>query len=167
MMTAMQISKSARYPKVLGDFGEHLVCNWLSRSGFEASVVDYTGIDIVAYNRELGERIGISVKSRSRLPGKEAESVYLLRGPEDRDRLMAACKFFGCHPWVAVYVESEHTGDLFLASLETYDRNYRTDAPTQGWGMTQKQLERYKADANVRHIHVAFSANNWWPEAAA
>lgn len=165
-MVSMQISKSARYSKIIGNFGEHLVCNWLSRSGFEASIVDYTGIDVVAYNRELKQRLGISVKSRSRLPGKEAESVYLFRRVEDR-KLRDACVFFGCEPWVAVYVESEGSGDLFLASLDTYDRSYRTKVATQGWSMTPKQLDRYKADTGVQHINITFSVNNWWPEAEA
>jgi hypothetical protein len=163
-MMEMQISKSARHSKIVGDFGERLVCNWLSRSGFEASIVDYTGIDIVAYNRELKQRLGISVKARTRLPGTEAESVYLFRRVEDRDNLLDACVFFGCDPWVAVYVESEEAGDLFLASLDTYDRRYRTTAPTQGWSMAPGQLSRYATDAEIRHIHVAFSVNSWWPE---
>ncbi len=161
-MAEMQISKSARQSKIVGDFGERLVCNWLSRSGFEAAIVDYNGIDIVAYNKESKERLGISVKARTRLPGTEAESVYLFRRPEDRDNLRDACEYFECDPWVAVYVESGGSGDLFLASLETYDRTYRTTVPTQGWSMAPGQLSRYSADAEVRHIHVDFSVNNWW-----
>jgi len=46
----MEIEKSTRHQKIIGDFGENLICNWLSRSGFEVSIVDHTGIDIIAYN---------------------------------------------------------------------------------------------------------------------
>ena len=46
----MEIIKSPRHQKIIGNFGESLICNWLSRSGFEVAVVDHTGIDIVAYN---------------------------------------------------------------------------------------------------------------------
>lgn len=43
----MEIVKSSRHSKIIGDFGENLICNWLSRSGFEVSIVDHTGIDIL------------------------------------------------------------------------------------------------------------------------
>jgi hypothetical protein len=165
-MLGMQISKSSRHQKIVGCYGEHLVCNWLSRSGFEAFIVDHTGIDIVAYNKRMKQRLGISVKARTRFPGTEVESVYLFRRPEDRNHLLAACEFFDCEPWVAVYVESESVGDLFLTSLDVYDRSYhRTGAATQGWGMTTGYLSRYAADSEVKHIHVGFSVKNWWPEA--
>lgn len=42
------IYKSTRHQKIFGDFGEHIVCNWLSRSGFEETIADHTGIDIIA-----------------------------------------------------------------------------------------------------------------------
>ena len=32
-MTDGDISKSTRHQKIIGEFGEHLICNWLSRSG--------------------------------------------------------------------------------------------------------------------------------------
>ena len=44
----MEIIKGGRHSKIIGDFGENLICNWLSRSGFEVVIVDYVGIDIVA-----------------------------------------------------------------------------------------------------------------------
>jgi len=46
----MSIEKSTRHQKIIGAFGEHFLCNWLSRSGFEVSIVDHTGIDLIAYN---------------------------------------------------------------------------------------------------------------------
>lgn len=50
----MDIIKSTRHQKIIGNFGENIICNWLSRSGFEVTVVDHTGIDIVAYNPSEG-----------------------------------------------------------------------------------------------------------------
>ena len=47
----MEIIKSSRHQKIIGTFGENLICNWLSRSGFEVAVVDHTGIDIIAYKK--------------------------------------------------------------------------------------------------------------------
>jgi Holliday junction resolvase-like predicted endonuclease len=61
----IDIEKSSRHPKIIGSLGEHLVCNWLSRSGFEVAVVDHTGIDVIAYNPKTKERLGITVKSRT------------------------------------------------------------------------------------------------------
>lgn len=76
-MQSLDIIKSSRHQKTIGHFGEYLVCNWLSRSGFEVEVVDHTGIDIIAYNPSTKERLGITVKSRTRNPGKEGVSVTL------------------------------------------------------------------------------------------
>lgn len=67
----IDIEKSSRHSKIIGNLGEHLVCNWLSRSGFEVTVVDHTGIDVIAYNPKTRERLGITIKSRTRNPGKE------------------------------------------------------------------------------------------------
>lgn len=158
----MPIIKSTRHSKIVGDFGEHLVCNWLSRSGFEVSIVDHTGIDVLAYNKALDFRLGISVKSRTRLKGSEAESVFLFRRPADRENLQAASEAFACAPWLAVYVESESQGDLFLTGLSNYDQKYRTGSATESWGMTPGQVSKYSMDPEVRHIHIDFKAANWW-----
>ncbi len=48
----MEIDKSSRHSKIIGAFGEAFLSNWLSRSGFEVTIVDHTGLD-VAYC-ELG-----------------------------------------------------------------------------------------------------------------
>jgi len=159
----IEISRGTRHSKIIGDFGEHLVCNWLSRSGFEVSRVDHTGIDVIAYSPSAGRRYGITVKSRTRTSGKESESVYVFR-KDDRKKLLDACKAFGCEPWIAVYVESEHAADLYLTGLANYDSKYRAggDSAIDAWGMTPTQMQGYIADTEVRHIHVAFKDENWW-----
>lgn len=58
------IEKSTRHHQIVGRFGEHCVCNWLSRSGFEVCIVDHTGMDVIAYHPVSKERLGITVKSR-------------------------------------------------------------------------------------------------------
>lgn len=158
----MQIYKSTRHAKIVGEFGENLVCNWLSRSGFEVSRVDHTGIDVVAYDPRSKHRYGITVKTRTRMPGKESDAVNLF-GPGDRDKVSDACEAFGCKPWVAIYVEAESTGDLYLTSLDNYDRKYRMQGGAiEKWRMTEKQMRGYTADTGIRHIHVDFRDENWW-----
>jgi hypothetical protein len=57
----MEIVKSSRHGKVIGSFGENIICNWLSRSGFEVIIVDYSGLNIIAYIPLMGKRLGITV----------------------------------------------------------------------------------------------------------
>lgn len=80
----MEIVKSSRHQKIIGNFGENLICNWLSWSGFEMVLVDHTGIDIIAYNPKTDQRLGISVKSRTRGTGKEEDPVNLFSSREGK-----------------------------------------------------------------------------------
>jgi hypothetical protein len=161
----MDIRKSTRHQAIVGVFGEYLVANWLSRSGFEVSRVDHTGIDLVAYSPSLGRRFGVSVKSRTRSVGTEATSVTLFRAAQhDRDRVVDACHAFGCEPWIAVYVETANYGDLYLTSLEHFDRLYKSSSVTaqDTWKMGRKHLRAYDADKELLHIRIDFSAIHWW-----
>jgi len=74
----MDIQKGTCHQKIIGDFGEGVLLNWLSRSGFEVCLVDHTGLDVIAYHPVTKKRLGISVKSRIRDLGKENNSVNLL-----------------------------------------------------------------------------------------
>ncbi len=165
-MEVGEISKSSRHSAIVGHFGEHLVCNWLSRSGFDACVVDYTGMDIIAYNRGSKERLGITVKSLTREPGTETHSVNIFRETkDDREKLKAACKAFHCEPWIAIYVERGHEANLFVMSLENYDRKYRSRErrAVDTLKMTKKHRTRYTEDTKVRHIRITFEKSNWFP----
>ena len=46
---------------------------------------------------------------------------------DERRKLKAACEAFHCDPWVAVYVENAGSADLYLMSLEHFDKAYRTN----------------------------------------
>src|SRR5512139_4061562 len=99
----MDIVKSSRHQKVIGKFGEFIICNLLSRSGFEVTIVDHTGIDVVAYHPATEKRIGITIKSRTRVVGLEDDSVNLFsyqNGKNDREKTLSACKSFACEPWI-------------------------------------------------------------------
>jgi len=164
MANNFNIIKSSRHQKLIGNFGESLVCNWLSRSGFEVAIVDHTGIDIIAYNPFTKERMGITVKSRTRTVGKEDTSVNIfLNKKGDREKLIEACKSFGCKPWIAVYVETANFADLYLTSLENYDKKYRGRGKTvDRWKMGKKWRAEYEKDPNVKHIRIEFDIKNWW-----
>ncbi len=160
----MEITKSSRHQKIIGNFGENLICNWLSRSGFEVMVVDHTGIDIIAYNPSTNKRLGITVKSRTRNVGKEGTAVNLFRSKkEDRFKLLTACKAFACEPWIAVYVETAAFADVYLTNLENYDMKYRVGEKraTDNWKMSEKNKQHYSEDSKVKHIRIKFLANNW------
>ncbi len=162
----MEIVKGTRHQKIIGDFGEALLCNWLSRSGFEVTVVDHTGIDVVAYNPQSDSRLGISVKSRTRKQGTENSSVNIFsyqKGKNDRQKVLDACDAFAAEPWIAIYVESSNSADLYLLSLEHYDQEYRgkKKRAIDDWKMGPKYRERYQADPKVRNIRMDFSGSTW------
>jgi len=162
----MEIIKSTRHQKIIGDFGEALLCNWFSRPGFEVTIVDHTGIDIVAYNPKTRQRLGVSVKSRTRQKGKEAVPVNLFsyrKGKNDRQKVLNACNAFACEAWIAMYVESSDFADLYLLTLEHYDLKYRgnPDRAIDTWKMGDKYKKIYECDPNLKHIHMAFYKESW------
>jgi hypothetical protein len=161
------IDKGANYKKIVGNFGEYLVCQKLSRSGFDVCIVDHTGIDVIAYHSKTKQRLGITIKSRTRIFGKEGESVYIFR-KNDRVKLKRACKAFGCEAWVAVYSECDENADLFLTSLVNYDKKYRLKRrAVDAWKMTEKHKHEYCIDREVRHIRIEFKVTNWkWAAAS-
>lgn len=160
----MEIIKSSRHQKIIGEFGEYLICNWLSRSGFEVARIDHTGIDIIAYNPSIEQRLGITVKSRTRTPGKEEDPINIFFNErKDREKLLNACKTFACQSWIAIYVETKDSADLYLTSLENYDKKYcRKNRKIDDWKMTQKAKQQYQKDPNIKHIHIKFQPINWW-----
>ena len=162
----MDIVKSSRHQKIIGNFGENLICNWLSRSGFEVTIVDHTGMDIIAYNPATKRRLGITVKSRTRNVGKEETTVNIFsrqKGKDDRQKLIAACEAFSCEPWIGVYVETSKSADVYLTSLNNYDSKYLSKAgkAIDDWKMGRKDRERCEIDPDVKHIRIEFHDTNW------
>jgi hypothetical protein len=164
MKASDDITKSSRHQKIIGQFGEQIVCNWLSRSGFEVAIVDHTGLDIIAYRPDRKQRLGITVKARTRSAGTEAASVRLFSAREEgRKKLVTACNAFGCEPWIAVYVEASNDGDIFLTSLAHYDEAYRgrSGRENEDWKMGPEHRKRYETDTGVKHLHVRFDKTGW------
>ena len=162
----MEISRSSRHRKIIGDFGEHLISNLLSRSGFEVVIIDHTGIDLIAYHNLTHQRLGITAKSRTRTTGTEDSPVNVFSyqgGKNDRKKLMDACQAFACEPWIAIYVETTGHAEVYLTSLRNYDQEYRskTKRAIDVWKMNANHRERYERDSSVKHIRLDFHATNW------
>ncbi len=151
------IIKSTRHQKIIGNYGESLICNWLSRSNYEVSVIDHTGIDIIGYNRKTGARLGITVKSRTRLRGTEKTSITIFKDNKSEKKVKDACKAFACEPWIGIYMEAAKEADIYLTSLKNYNSKYRKLGNTTGeWKMSGGFKEKYEKDSNVIHIHITF-----------
>lgn len=159
----LRISKSSRHSKILEKYGELLVANWLSRSGLEVLHVDHVGIDLIAFNPNTNERMGISVKSRTREEERENSPVRVLRlGRGDREKLEKACDSFACEAWLAIYVEATDGADLYLTSLRNYDNKYgRKNTRIRSWKMDEESYEKYKEDPMVKHISFNFRGDHW------
>jgi hypothetical protein len=162
----MDITKSTRHQKIIGNFGEAVLLNWLSRSGFEVCLLDHTGIDVIAYHPPTKRRLGITVKSRTRNVGKENTHVNILscrKGKNDRKKVTDACDAFACDPWIAVYVETLESADLYLTSLAHYDERYRfkKGRAIDNWKMGKKYAEQYDKDPQVKHVRMAFHTTHW------
>jgi hypothetical protein len=161
-----EIVKSSRHHKIIGDFGESLICNWLSRTGFEVARVDHTGIDLIAYNPILKKRMGITVKSRTRNIGKENDSVNILscnKNKDDRKKLLNACIAFDCEPWIGIYVETTDYADIYLTSLKNFESKYGSTKKikVQTWKMTLDFQTKYGKDKKVKHLRLDFHRKFW------
>lgn len=162
-----KIIKSSRHQKIIGDYGENLICNWLSRCGFEVVMVDHTGIDVIAYRPDVG-RLGISVKSRTRVAGKEKATVKIFsydknKVKDEREKIQKACEAFACEPWLAIYVETTDYADLYLTSLKNIEDKYggKDISEINNWKMKDKDRKLYENDPMIKHIRVEFQKKNW------
>lgn len=156
----MAIEKSSRHSKIVGQFGESLVANLLSRSGFEVIFADHVGFDLIAFRTDVG-RLGISVKSRTRgTQSSEQVSVNLFDVADVK--LEKSCYDFGLIPWIAVYVETESSGDLYLTSLANYKGGHSGGKKMLVWNMKQQHQDAYAQDQGVMHFQTTFAENNWF-----
>lgn len=164
--TTSNITKGEGHPYVIGHFGEHLVLNWLSRSGFRVALIDHEAIDIIACHPKSNQRLGISVKSRTRKPGTENDPVRIFdsRKPKQkRKQLLDVCNAFKFKPWIAVYAEYESGADLYMTTLDHYERCYRSKkAKGAEWSMSLKRRKEYEKDKRVKHLYIEFHRKHWF-----
>ena len=143
-------SKSARHSKFTGDFGEIALLYALSFNGFECAQIDHTGIDLIAaYPKELNcYRIGISVKTRSRIAGSESQSITFTK--RDTKKAEAACKSFGLEPYAAFVVDTVEDTVIYLLPVSVFCK-YR-DKYGYDWKMSRKHRDEYQKDASIAVI---------------
>lgn len=155
----VEIKKSTRHSKIAGDFGESLVLYWLSKCGFECAKVDHTGIDLIANNPHTNEVMGISVKSRTRLEGKEAESVTI--PGDDFKKVGYACDAFHCSPYFAIVVDAKDLIKVFIISKAHLLEIFPQKAGCY-WKMSRSHLERYDDDPQVMTFEFQAKQGRWW-----
>lgn len=157
------IEKSSRHSRITGDFAEALVLYWLSKHGFECARVDHTGIDLIAKHPRLPERMGISVKSRSRNPGTGTSNLAIEK--EHLKKCELACMAFGCTPWFAIVVDADQKIEVYIVPEDCF-RDY---ALPQGhvkcsWKMRPEWKQKYGADSRVIRFEMTYNTTNWWKE---
>jgi len=156
----MDLKKSTRHSKITGDFAERLVLYWLSKYGFECAYVDHVGLDIIAKNPHTGERMGISVKSRSRNIGTEGTFVSI---PKDNlTKLDAACLVFGCQAYFAVVVDEENKLMAFIVSKSHLLKILPPGDRVISWKMCKAWLQRYKGDPQIKWFEFISNTGSWW-----
>jgi Holliday junction resolvase-like predicted endonuclease len=169
MAQTNNFEKSTRHSLIIGNLGERLVCNWLSRKGFEVAVVDHTGIDIIARKKNSDEIMGITVKARARnSEKKEKSSIHLFNvKKKDLDKTKNACESFKCTPWIAVYIEAKNYADMYLTPFDNYWNNINKYCNKEAkgyytWKLTKDWLPLYDADEKVHHLHLKFEEKRWF-----
>ena len=156
----MRFRKSSRHSRITGDFGETLVLYLLSKTGFECARVDHTGIDLIARRPDSPEVMGISVKSRSRSEGAEGTSINIQK--DDIVKAQAACKAFGCKPYFAMVVDEKGLIRIFLLSVKHLLTLRPGGAKVSSWAMSDKELQRYRDNKNVKWIELGMHEGRWW-----
>ena len=138
----MKIDKSSRHSKIAGDFGETLFLYWLSKIGYEIALVDHTGIDLIAFEKNTKRRIGISVKTRTRISGTENEGLYVKN--TDIDKIKNACIYFACQPYFGIVLDRVNTIDAILVSMDDIIKINGVGKTYLNIKVTEKYMAKYK-----------------------
>ncbi len=154
------MKKSSRHSKLTGNFGEALILYWLSKHGFECALVDHTGIDIIARPPSEAPVMGISVKSRSRVPGTEASHLAVRK--RDIAKAEAACQSFGCTPYFAFVVDTGETIRSFLLSKEHLLKLYPGGSKVLAWQMSERKVDQYGRDPEIKSFELRTGTVRWW-----
>jgi hypothetical protein len=77
--------------------------------------------------------------------------------------LLDACVAFSCEPWIGVYVETAECADMYLTSLDNYEKKYRgrIGKAIDDWKMGTRDKQLYEKDPDVRHVRINFDSAGW------
>lgn len=158
--TQPEIIRASRNAKIVGNFGETLVLYWLSKHGCEGATVDHTGIDLIVRNLITRELMGISVKSRQRMPGKERDTINI---PTDQfEKAQRACDAFGCVPYFALVVDAANVIRVFILPMSKLQDSCEAGATLAYWRMTETAIAEYSNDSEIKVFELHTNTLNWW-----
>ena len=149
-----EMGNDQRSSKITGDFGRIAVMHWLSKHGYHVAKVDFTGIDLIAYNRKTKERLGIVVKTCSYPCGKSGISVAL---PARKD-VFDACAAFACMPYIVLIVDTaqKHNKVKFYLLPWSEMANIRIKGEKKCWLIKNKFIEQNKTNPKIKKIVFSF-----------
>lgn len=154
----METDKSSNHSKITGDFAEYLVMYMLSRHGFECVHVDHTGIDIIATRKTNGDRLGISVKSRSRETGQTDSALTITKPAEEHRKVDDACAYFACEPYYAIVIDQDNTISTYITTKQNIINKFGFSiSSTQNWNY--KKLE---VDDNTVLLSLDYGKERWF-----
>mgnify|MGYP001317812232 CR=1 FL=1 len=156
----MELNKSTRHSKITGDFAENLILYWLSKYGFECSIIDHTGIDIIAKNPHTNEIMGISVKGRSRVEGTESTHINLPN--KHFTKVKEACEVFGCVPYFALVVDGGNKIEAYITSMSHLQEMFPNASTVTGWKMSKNWKKQYQSDPEIFFFDFTHQTNQWW-----
>ena len=157
----IEIKKSPRHSKIAGDFGETMVMYWLSKYGYDVANVDFTGIDLIAYNNKTKRRLGISVKARTRKRRQGYSSVTL---PSKQE--LGVCKSFHCKPYLALVIDSIDDGGasgairLYLLPWREVEQQLRRSGQ-KSFKMEKDYLNIYESSPQIKKITFNYKIKDW------
>jgi Holliday junction resolvase-like predicted endonuclease len=154
----LEIKKSSRHSDIAGRFGENLILYWLSKYGFESCNINHTGIDIIASNSTTKERMGISVKCRSREEGKKSEISI---NKQQLNLMDIACEAFGCTAYFAFVIDTSEKIQIFILKKEKF-LQLSPSTTYCGWKMAEKHVEKYKNDKDIKITEFHYKNHSWF-----
>ena len=160
-MKQIKILKSSMHSRITGNYAERFVLYWLSKYGFECMYVDHVGIDIVANNPHSSERMGISVKSRSRKEGTEKTHMVLGPTEETKKKLKKACDAFDLVPYFAILIDDKNSTNIYILTLEKF-MNLHKPKKMMIWYMGKKWTELYLKDPDIKIVEFKHEIKSWW-----
>ena len=152
----MKTIKSARHSKILGDFGELFIMYWLSKRNHEPVLVDYIGIDVISYDKSNGKRLGISVKSRTRVGDTEEGNIKVTS--KQVQLVKEACNYFDCEPFFGCVIDKEKSQamDIYLIPFEDVLRINEYSGKYLYIRFTDDYINQYKRIKDVIIINMNY-----------